>query len=505
MQRPRHPRRDGTMRRPTLVKQRTVAIDKDEVDFRILTYRALDSSALTSLGKHCKETHWRIAVGSGKKTIDIQLNVDRSVVGNCEVAVLCDGKQVFPVPDGYSNAAPGQDKASLRETFTWRHPFRGTVKGLGKTKYFEIRPMHLHAESWHPATLKEQMDDGTFRAMVYMPDGSGGEKEVYYPLVQKDNLRERATRKPLVIPERALVLTVPVQDPLHATLQVDQELCTHFFARPTPPPAKPPLKANKNRITLQVNQDRTEVSADVGYSTFGHFLDGEVRAVKADATRTRHIWAIQVGPFAEHVIELAKNIKSNKVYVLTVDSEVLVEAAAEDIESREDWWECQFRLMGEKFLDWDVYETDPDGNALDSKGVVSQKTKYSHELIVSFTASDANLGRAKLHIDNVDFTELPQMRDLRDRDKLVRCPPEALRGTYNLLTPYKVNDQEPDGFAALGKALGGLFCNPGGFFLGCCNRPPFDTVGEGTVSFQPPRAMAPAPMEAGPDDYVVGR
>jgi len=444
-----------------------------------------------------------VAVGNGKKTIDIQLFVDRSVVGNCEVGVVCDGKQVFPMPGATSNVAGGHEKMRLRETFTWRHPFRGTVKGLGKPKYFELRPVHLHGESWHPATLKEQMDDGTFRAMVFMPDGTGGEKEVYYPLVQRENIRDRASKRSIVIPERALVLTVPVQDPLHATLEVDQELCTHFFARPTPPPAKPPLKANKSRITLTVNQERGEVSGDVGYSTFGHFLDGEVRAVKSDATRARHVWVIQVGPFAEHVVELARNPKSSKVYVLSVDGEVLVEAAAEDIESREDWWECQFRLLGEKYLDWDVFETDVDGNSLDSKGVVSQKTKYSHELIVSFTANDANLGRAKLHIDNHDFTDLPQMRDMRDRDKQLRCPPEALRGTYNLLTPYKVNEQEPDGFAALGKALGGLFCSPGDFFTRCCGRPPTDA--EGTVSFAPPRAMSPPPRDLGPDDALVGR
>lgn len=487
------------MRRPTLRKSKTVPIEKDEVDFRVTRFSCLETSALTALGKHCKETSWAVCVGS--KKVDIEMHVDKLPVGSYEAAVLCDGQQVFPdeehrVSRRVSNTS-SLLRGSLQEDFHWRYPFRGTVKGLGKDKFFEIRPMHLAQEVWLPATLKEQMDDCTFRAMVFMDDGNGGTKEVYYPLVQKGNIRVQATKRLLEIPERALMLTVPASDPLHAILRVDEELITHFFARPTPPPAKLPLKGQESRITLSVKQDRSEVSSDAGYAKFQHFLSGEVRAVKNSAKKTEHVWWVEVGPFAQHKIELRKHEHQAKVFCLLVDDELLVESMAEDIESREDFWECHFRLAGEKTLNWDVFETDADGNALDSKGIVSQKSKYAHEFVVSFTISNSvNLSQAKLHVDNKDFAELPSARSA-GHDQPLKCSPEALRGTYNLMTPYKVNESASDTFTQLRKALGGLFCSVGEFdMLGCCTRPPVDVGDMGNAPVQAPRAVSPPPPRA---------
>jgi hypothetical protein len=57
---------------------------------------------------------------------------------------------------------------------------------------------------------------------------------VKYPAVERTNLREASTGKPLVIPEDAFILEVPKRDPLHATLRMaNGDFVTHHFGRPS--------------------------------------------------------------------------------------------------------------------------------------------------------------------------------------------------------------------------------------------------------------------------------
>merc|ERR1712032_1062985 len=52
--------------------------------------------------------------------------------------------------------------------------------------------------------------------------------------------------------------------------------------------------------------------------------------------------------------------------------------AAEDIDCSGHNWECKFRFVGERTLDFHVNETNKDGNVLESKGTASHRRKYSH-------------------------------------------------------------------------------------------------------------------------------
>jgi len=123
-----------------------------------------------------------------------------------------------------------------------------------------------------------------------------------------------------------------------------------------------------------------------------------------------------------------------------IDGDILVEAAAEDLESPEGFWACQFRFIGEKCLDWEVYESDGRGRALNSTCVVEQPAKFSVACIVYFQESLHDLGEASLYIDGKDFRELPQPFP-DERQGGLCLQPEALAFSYSLIVPHKCRDR----------------------------------------------------------------
>lgn len=432
---------------------RTTQVSRDEVDFMVLEFSCRDDSMLSGIGKHCKECRWRISVGSEAAPVEIKVNVDKQVIKSEEVSVEWNGTKVFP--------SAGASRSKLKEDFNWRAPFRGTVKGINKKNFFEMRPEHMSTENWFAATLIEQRDDGMFKVNAVMPDGRGGTKEVFYPAVRTANIREADGMKmPLSTPQRNLVLEVPKSDPMNCLLQVDDEKITHFFGRPTPPPKvqrggaqksnskKSTAEVDRPTILFKVDKDRTQVSGDCGHSTLAHFLAGAVKNVGQEGNKLKQTWTVQIGPFAQHVIEVEKKYKSSKVASLSVDGELLVEGTGDDIDSRPEWWEASFRLAGERSIDWEVYEHDVNGRALNTQGIVQQITKVNHTCVVSFLADEKDLTKARFTIDDVEFDCLQQWKVLDNEEKLVIAP-EAMQGSYDLTVPFKVSDAPLSGFAAL--------------------------------------------------------
>mmetsp|Transcript_76622 Transcript_76622/g.135182 ORF Transcript_76622/g.135182 Transcript_76622/m.135182 type:complete len:464 (-) Transcript_76622:43-1434(-) len=443
----------------------TVQIDKSELDFMVLEYSCRDSSVLSTLGKHCKESNWIISVGVDSVPIHITLHVDKQVALAPEVYVVCNGEKVFP-------SDPTKQKSKLKQDFRWSKPFRGTLRGLATKNYFEVRPEHLSHEQWYTATLTEQREDGLFKAILQMPDGQGGFHAVDMPAVKADNVREAGgMKRPVSLPYRTLHLEVPMKDPLHeTTLSIDNEPVTHFFGRPTPPPEQ--QGEGKNRVSFAVTRDRSQVRGNVGHGVLDHFLSGEVRGVRQDADDLKHSWVFQIGPFAEHLIEMEKRFKSSNLVSLTVDGALLAECTSEDIECAEDTWECSFRLVGERFMDWEVYESDGNGLTLDSKGIVTHRSKYFHEVRVTVKESERSLIPARISVDGRDFTDLAEYRPLRQEDRVI-CPPQALTASYGLIVPYRVNEAahlSPASFMSPLRYDGGL--GQGGLFglLSCCGK-----------------------------------
>merc|ERR1712232_1061834 len=200
-------------------------------------------------------------------------------------------------------------------------------------------------------------------------------------------------------------------------------------------------------------------------------------AVSSDCSeRLRHAWTIQIGPFAEHKIEIVKKHTVGKILTLLVDGEVLVDACAADLGSHDQTWDCSFRFIGERVMDFEVYQTNQDGVPLDATDHVQERRKYTHECRVIVDLHEWDLRTAKLWVDDCYYNELPIQRELYSEPPL-SMDPRALTTSYGVAVPYKVDPLAPAGFDLFAKTVlknagsakdasagifamfGGIFCN----------------------------------------------
>jgi len=156
------------------------------------------------------------------------------------------------------------------------------------------------------------------------------------------------------------------------------------------------------------------------------------------------MWTVQLGPFAEHVIEVEKKYQWSKAICLSVDGTPLVEATAADL-GCDQGWHCDFRLLGERCIDFEVFETNRDGLALDTKAHVLQKRHYTHQLSVHL-GEDLDMASAGLVVDGNDFLELPDKTDGSSQEVPFSLDAQALKLQYGVTVPYKVNQSAPCGF-----------------------------------------------------------
>jgi len=211
-----------------------------------------------------------------------------------------------------------------------------------------------------------------------------------------------------------------------------------------------------------------------------------VKQIAQDASKDRRTWRLQIGPFATHEIELERKYRFNKTISLTVDGELLVESTAEDLESPEGIWQCNFRFSGEKFVDWEVFEKSPSGQTLRTQAVVSDKRPYSHECVVSFPveealASQMDLSVATLVIDGIEYLELPKGLQAVEEEGLT-LDVQALKGSYSLSVPTKVNTSPPSMLENALASLGVTGCGGPGRGVFCCgSTAPAQIQGEATV------------------------
>merc|ERR1712232_1005809 len=90
-------------------------------------------------------------------------------------------------------------------------------------------------------------------------------------------------------------------------------------------------------ITIKTTRPGDRVTSDVGHETLSHFLSGAVRFVSCNASRLKHMWKIQLGPFATHTIHLEKRYHLGKYVELAVDGTTLVQARAADMCGKDEW------------------------------------------------------------------------------------------------------------------------------------------------------------------------
>lgn len=434
----------------------------------VLEFCCQDESAFTALGKNCKEVKWRVAA-MGTEPLEIKLTVEKLPKMSAEVAITCNGNKLYPL------GSKGKEK--LKNDFEHKWPFRGIAQGVHMKNFFEVRPKAMGAE-WFPALSIGQRRDGMFEANVWFPDGMGGTKKVYMPAIEKGDIREQESKKPLSTPERFLVLNVPMSSPLKESSlslmdSLSEDCITHFFARATPPSAGTALESlpAPNEIFMEVTKDRSKVITQVPHSTLTQYLTSEPRAISSTPeSKTKMSWRFQIGPMAEHTVTVEKKYKSSKIVTLTVDGKVLVESAAADFDS--EWssqddesaspsstdeggpWLCKFRFIGERSVKFKVFEQTSDGAALETtdlvEGLKKDQIKYTKVCTVSLK-DQKDLRTALLEIDGVEFHALKQKTAIAEEN--IVCEPEVLQMQYGITTPAKVRDEPPTGLAAIHSKL----------------------------------------------------
>jgi hypothetical protein len=452
----------GTHSHGFLKKSRTLCTESNELDIMVVEFTSHDSTVGSLIGRNCKEMRWKVMHDRGADPIDIKLHVQEHKLHHNDVSIESNGQEIF------CGAGP-HAKTKMIEDFHYQWPFRATMRGINEENFFEFHPPHACSDAWFPATITCQRDDGCFEVRAQEPDANGRLMQMTYPAVHKESLREAASQKAISVPEKCLMLDVPKQDPLHAALRMGNgDLVTHHFGRPSPASKSAQQPA---QIALMVSKDRNTVSADVGHSVLSHFVSGEVRSKQCEAERLQHSWTIQAGPFAEHTIQVLKKHTLGTIVTLLVDGEVLVEASAADIGCHDKEWQCHFRFVGERVLDFEVYKTNNEGSVLDETAHVKERRKYVHECCVTIP-NDWDFTSAQLFVDGTPFVELPMVPQEHEEQNLTMTP-MAMLHSYGIATPYKVDKHAPSNISALAnqilvKAVDGKKV-AGGFWARCCN------------------------------------
>jgi len=457
----------------------TPGLNRYDVDVHVLKYTAIDKSSVAAVqvGKHSKVRTWDIQVGrDAPLTIEIVVDKVPAMAASVRVEVI-DGEHrrgIWPQADDQTTAKMTHPVAE-----TWQ--FMGTPKGMNQPDLYEVRPPTAAGDNevWFPAILTAQNHGGvpgvdgtfgrrrsvkkvsegdetfdvecflntTFDALVKFVDVKGFPTDAHIKDVKMKDIREVDTLLPLTVPSKTVTIEVPDSDPDAAVISVltgaggapdgAPEIITHFFARPSPP-------ANRGTTALKfaVTQDRKKVTSNLKHTQLQQLLTGEVMLVGTKMpSRDEIIWTFRIGPFNEHEVKLAKTrskIKSSTV-TLTVDGTEMVDALAKDI----DWnttpgcWECRFQFFGETVFQYNVFETNIDGQALDTKGTVDVPRRW--EKTVTLLARDGkDLSDATCQIDAVDLRSLRQWHD-EPSEVCLDLDSAALESNYQLQVPYKVN------------------------------------------------------------------
>jgi len=488
----------------------------------VTEYFCDDSSVKDYRGADLRSSLWKVAAVGLGDPIEIAIHERRGGLAGegeelasgelVDVSILIDRQMVHPTTASLAACRPDSDGRTSFE-YTWR--FRGTPEGLAEPGRFELRAQETG--EWYAATLMEQNEDGTYVALAAVaPAGGGvGAKEVEFLKVPAHCLRDVHTLQPPRAAERLLVLAVPLEEPMKATLRDGggEPLSRRLGRETLPTPS----------VAIQVDRERTTATASVGPATLSHFLSGEVRRCEGLAGESCDRWVIQVGPFARHAIEVRRPRAGGDAVALSVDGQRLVEASRQGLllgGSAEEQapgettaapapWRCDFHLVGERSVVFEVYESTLEGGSLNSKGTVHQWLSNMHTC--SVTVLDAPGGPfAALAVDGVDFEELPPAAVEVDTSagaspaaaEAHLCEPlDALFLSYGVLAPYRFREGSSEGGAPSGAApgLGALLEAVQHLWSGFAvpSRPPCGLAEEGCYCERPAAAAKAPPPPAG--------
>mmetsp|Transcript_2587 Transcript_2587/g.4707 ORF Transcript_2587/g.4707 Transcript_2587/m.4707 type:complete len:488 (-) Transcript_2587:118-1581(-) len=411
---------------------------KDEATIMLTEFVCHDDSLMASFGSHSKSVMWRLSPSGYGEPLTIRLQVEKSIMSNAEVLITEDDRTLFPLSGGHEKGTP------MTEDFAHRWEVFGIVRGLNEKNVYEVQPPvdddHEGPVPWYPAVVTKQVNSGSFEVVAFVPDGSsGGIKETMLPAAKCSDIREVHTGSRIHVPWRSIKLNVFRERPTEAVLTVDDgEPITNFLAVPTPAVGD---VETQTAVGVYVDKRRSMAIAEVGNSVFSYFLSGEARRVSAEVLHSwggSKTWTIQLGPFAEHTVLLERFQRTSKIYRLSVDGVRLVEATAEDLRCSVGQWRVDFRFLGERFLNFLVFETSKAGAPLDSQGTVSQQSHVSYTCSV-VVPDDRDISTAVLTVDGVDFEGLPAKLQLHQEPNY-EAPVHTLQQDFGVHVPYKVNE-----------------------------------------------------------------
>eukprot|EP00928_Gymnodinium_smaydae_P055436 TRINITY_DN3898_c0_g2_i1.p1 TRINITY_DN3898_c0_g2~~TRINITY_DN3898_c0_g2_i1.p1 ORF type:complete len:507 (-),score=58.47 TRINITY_DN3898_c0_g2_i1:2102-3571(-) len=411
---------------------------RDRADILIEEYTCVDSHDTLPFGKfrpRTKTLSWRVQVPGLEQELDVRVRVHAAgLVFGPEVNVTVGNSQLFPLDKT-------RQRYQLGEDFEHSWTVYATLRDLSepyKESFYEVKP-DASLDTWYPATLTSQRGDGTFEAWVTMPNVVGIPRPYFFPAVCICDIREARTKKPLQIDQKTLVLRVPSDDPMTASLTVEGDKPEVAALARWTPFASDAVTVSPS-LQLNVSKYRTHISSSVGHSVLSHFLSGEVRNVSQEDRRLRKSWTIEVGPGILHTIEIKRDHWPSNVVTLKVDGKVMVRSSTENIGCSNDAWHCDFQLVGERHLMFDMNEVTRFGNTLDSRNTVQVPLPFSHSCCVFVRRDNLkfDIPSAILTIDGKEFTELPFTKNLPSEAPLVDISWEVFKLRYGLDIPHKV-------------------------------------------------------------------
>lgn len=435
--------------------------EEEEIECWIAHYSYHDDGFLSLLGNRCHEKNWMVE-SETEEPFDIKLQIERQLIGATKVGIFCNGAKIYPL------AGPN---TKLLHDFEQEWPFRTLAKNIGVEDVYEVRAIYVrdyNPDAWLPCTLLSQKPHGYFEVCVVM---KVFEKlhhnflEVVVPAVEMSDIREAETQKPLEVEERMLVLKVPADNPLEgASLTVDGNIpLIQQYARPSPPPES--RTEDNSSVTLQVSRNRKVIGASIGPTEFKCFLDGETFALGLNPERSRMFswWEIQVGPYAKHRIHVERKSKLSRITTLTVDGEILAETTGDDLKCSGGSWYVDFELFGELEINYNIFQTNRDGLALDIQKLVNRKHKFKNKCRV-FLQDVRDMREAEFYVNGTEFMELPEPP--HHMEPVLAMTTQMFEAQYGLTIPWSTNYEAPAGPLMLLEKPSSLFK-----MFTCCTVP----------------------------------
>jgi len=211
-------------------------------------------------------------------------------------------------------------------------------------------------------------------------------------------------------------------------------------------------------IRFTVNMDkygREIISTEAGHMELSRFISGEVRAVDSHITpRLKKSWTIEIGPGATHTISVERKNLVSKIVIVSIDGHKLLESPASDVNAaaEENAWNCEFRFVGDKFLEFDMenaYAYAQQAQKNMEKVIlrnyeksafpdfVTTPIRVMHRCLISMTGL-SSISDAKLVVDGTRFNELRLARAPEMSHEPLCLPADVLKANYGIAVPRSV-------------------------------------------------------------------